>query len=358
MSKFFSRRFSQLKPYVPGEQLREEGIIKLNTNEFPYPPAPQAAQILSGGVSEQIRLYGDPNCSGLKTALAEQYGVSQQNIFVGNGSDEVLSFCFMAFCDGDVGVSYPDISYGFYSVYSELYGLRSREIPLTKNLEIRPEDYFQSEGAVVIANPNAPTGLSLSKLQIEEIVKNNPHHVVVIDEAYVDFGGESSVELIKKYDNLIVVQTFSKSRGFAGGRLGFAIADPGLIGDLEKLRFSTNPYNVNSLTAAMGVAILENQDYYDNLVNKTIQTRDDVVAELKNLGFICNNSKTNFVFAAHPQISGRDIYSALRQKKILVRHFASPRIDDYVRITIGTEEQMIKVLNALKEMVQNETSKS
>ncbi len=352
MSRFFSERFAGLQPYTPGEQPTDKSLIKLNTNEAPYPPAPQVAQALTSGVIDDTRLYGDPNCTKLKQALARQCGVEVSNVFVGNGSDEVLSFCFMAFCDKKVGVSYPDISYGFYSVYAELYGLASKEIPLMADLTIRASDYFNSGSMVVIANPNAPTGLALSKKELEEIAKANPNNVVVIDEAYVDFGGDSCIELTKIYHNLLVVQTFSKSRSFAGGRLGYAIGSPELIEDLEKLRFSTNPYNISSLAAAAGLAALSNQEYYGNNVKRIIQIRDNFILKIKKLGFECKDSKTNFIFPKHPKLTGTEVYHGLRQRGILVRHFPNPRIEDYVRITIGTDEQMEAVLSALKEMVE------
>ncbi len=349
MSKFMSERFASLKAYVPGEQPRDKSYIKLNTNESPYPPAPQVIEAVNSREIEDLRLYSDPECKHLREALAKQYDVTPKNVTVGNGSDEILSFAFMAFCSR--GVSYPDISYGFYPVFADIHGIPKKEISLQEDFTISAEDYYNAGTAVVIANPNAPTGICLSAADVEKIVKSNPDNVVMIDEAYIDFGGESCIPLISKYDNLLIIQTYSKSRSLAGGRLGYAIGNEELIADLDKLRYSTNPYNVNRLTLAAGQAALEGQAYYDNNNREIICIREYTSNILLGLGFSMTESKANFIFAKHPKLNGKTLYKGLRDRGILVRHFDKPRIEDYVRISIGTREQMDTLLMTLKEML-------
>ena len=280
-----SERFISLKAYVPGEQPRDKSYIKLNTNESPYPPAQQVVEAINSKELEDLRLYSDPECKYLREALAKQYGVAPKNVMVGNGSDEILSFAFMAFCDKDKGVSYPDISYGFYPVFADIHGIQKREIPLRSDFSICIEDYCNKYTMIVIANPNAPTGICLPVADIEIIVKSNPENVVVIDEAYIDFGGKSCIPLTTKYDNLLVVQTYSKSRSMAGARLGYAIGNEELIADLDKLRYSTNPYNVNRLTLLAGTAALFGKVYYDNNNLEIIRTRECTSKKLQSLGF-------------------------------------------------------------------------
>jgi len=351
MSRFMSGRFAELKAYVPGEQPRDKSYIKLNTNESPYPPAPQVIAAINSREVEDLRLYSDPECKFLREALAEHYNVFPKNIFVGNGSDEILSFAFMAFCDKDTGVSYPDISYGFYSVFADLYNIAKKEIPLRKDFTICAKDYCGSGTTVVIANPNAPTGICLSIEDIDYIVSSNPDNVVVIDEAYIDFGGESCISLIKKYDNLLVVHTYSKSRSFAGGRLGYAVGSEELIADLDKLRYCTNPYNVNRLTLLAGKAALEAQEYYDNNNRNIIRMREYSSIKLRELGFELTDSKANFIFVRHSKLGGKELYLGLRDRGILVRYFEKPRISEYLRISIGTKEEMDTMVNSLKEML-------
>ena len=351
MSRYLSSRFAGLKEYVPGEQPQDMQYIKLNTNENPYPPAPGVQKAATEAEISRLRLYSDPDCRLLREALAELYGIAPENIICGNGSDEILSFLFTAFCDAQTGVSYPDISYGFYSVFADINKISGQEIPLWADFSICADDYCGLNRTVVIANPNAPTGLCLSTEDIERIVKSNPNNVVAIDEAYVDFGGESVVPLTKRYDNLLVVQTFSKSRSLAGGRLGYAIGSEALMGDLNKIRNSTNPYNVNSLTKAVGLASVREQDYYDNNVRKIVETREYTADELQKLGFKMTNSKTNFLFVKHPGLSGKQLYLDLKAQGILVRHFEKIRISEYNRITIGTREQMDTLLTTLKGMI-------
>ena len=353
MSRFISERFEALKAYVPGEQPQDKSYIKLNTNESPYPPAPQVLKAISANEINDLRLYSDPECKKLREALAEHYGLRPANLMLGNGSDEVLSFIFMAYCDKKVGVSYPDISYGFYPVYADLYGIAKNEIPLCQDLTIDVSAYRDLGTTVVIANPNAPTGICLPIADIEEIVKSNSKNVVVVDEAYIDFSGESCLPLAAKYDNLIVVQTYSKSRSLAGARLGYAVGNAELISDLEKLRYSTNPYNLNRLTLLAGRAALEGQAYYDSNNNEIIHIREYSANELKKLGFELTNSKANFLFAKHPKFKGEDLYRRLKDRGILVRQFSKPRISDYLRITVGSKPQMDSLLKTLKELTEN-----
>ncbi|MBR2848109.1 MAG: histidinol-phosphate transaminase [Clostridia bacterium] len=353
MSRFISRRFDALKQYVPGEQPQDQKYVKLNTNESPYPPAPAVIDRINKAEVENLKLYSDPDCRVLREMLALQYGVGMENVFVSNGSDESLSFAFMAFSDKDTGAVFPDISYGFYKVYAQLYGIDYEMIPLKEDLTIDPADYFGRGKTVVIANPNAPTGIALKPAQIEEIIQKNPDNVVVIDEAYVDFGGESVVPLTKKYDNLLVVQTFSKSRSMAGARLGFAIGSKALIADLNKIKFSTNPYNINRLTAAAGEATLSEPSYYNDNCKKIIETRRWTAEKLSKLGFTMTDSSANFLFAKSDKMDGSDLYRLLKEKGILVRHFDAPRISPYLRITIGTMAEMETLICALTEILSN-----
>ena len=350
MSRYLNNSLQSLAAYVPGEQPRDMAYIKLNTNESPFPPAPKVMEAVTKEQVELLRLYSDPECKGLKEKLAKLYGVEPKNIFVGNGSDEVLNFLFLGFAQD--GVVFPDITYGFYKVFSQLYGLDYTQIPLKEDFSVDPSDYFGSSRMTVIANPNAPTGMNLSLDQIEAIVKANQDHVVVIDEAYVDFGGETAYPLTEKYDNLIVVRTFSKSRSLAGARLGYAIGPEGLIADLEKIRYSTNPYNIDRLALLIGEAAVESEDYYQEKCAEIIRVREMTRGTLEKMGFEVLPSKTNFLFAQKSGISGAELYAGLRRRGILVRHFTQPRIENYVRITVGTQEQMEKACAALFDILQ------
>lgn len=338
MSRYLNERYEALTAYVPGEQPQDRRYVKLNTNESPYPPSPSVIETLNAAETENLNLYSDPEALRLRGALAGRYGVERENVLVVNGSDEALSFAFMAFCGN--GVAYPDVSYGFYRVFAALYGLDALEVPLKGDFSIDPADYVGLGRAVVIANPNAPTGLFLSVSDIEKIVAGNPDHVVLIDEAYVDFGGESAISLTKAYDNLLVTQTYSKSRSMAGARLGYAIGSAELIADLEKIRCSTNPYNVNRLTLAAGEAALRDEAYYAENARKIAKTREDTKAKLRDMGFMVTDSLGNFLFAGHPDVSGEAFYRAFKEKGVLVRHFNAPRTKDYMRITVGSPEQM------------------
>ena len=353
MSKFLSQRLSALTEYVPGEQPRDKKYIKLNTNESPFPPSAKAIEAVTKAELSDLRLYSDPECKLLKEEIAKYYGVDSENVFVSNGSDEALNFFFMAFCDSEKEVCFPDISYGFYKVFADLYNLKYEQIPLKDDFAIDVNDYLDKGKNIVIANPNAPTGMALDISEIEKIVSSNSDSVVVIDEAYVDFGGESAVELTKKYSNLMVVQTFSKSRSLAGARLGFAIADSEIIKDLEKIKFSTNPYNINRITLVLGREAIADREYFGKNILLIKEARDYTAKELTRLGFTVLNSKANFVFAKSDKISGLELYKKLKDRGILVRHFEKERISDFNRITIGTMEDMKKLISEAEDILKN-----
>lgn len=350
MSKFLSDKFSSLSPYVPGEQPKCMQYIKLNTNESPFPPSPSVLKAVEAE-AKKLQLYSDPDLTELLSTLAEVYGVSTKNVIATNGSDEVLNFAFMAYTDKSTPVAFPNITYGFYSVFARLYGCPYTEIPLKEDFSIDYRDYMGLNKTIFIANPNAPTGLTLSLDEIREILKSNPDNIVVIDEAYVDFGGESAVPLIKEFDNLLVTGTFSKSRSLAGARLGFGFASDKIIEDLNTIRFSTNPYNVNRMTLAAGVATLREDSYNKSNCEIIIATRGRVKAQLEGLGFYVLDSKANFLFAKKEGVSGKALYLGLKEKGVLVRHFDNEIIHDFLRITIGTDSDMNIFLEKLKELL-------
>ena len=351
MSRFFSEKLSALTPYTPGEQPKERKYIKLNTNESPFPPSEKAIA-MAAEAAKSLQLYSDPEQRVLTTAVAENLGVNYEEVLLTNGSDEILNFAFMAFCDKDHPAVFADLTYGFYKVFAQLSGVPYEEIPLKEDFSINVEDYIGINKTVFIANPNAPTGILLSVDDIERIVKSNPDNVVVIDEAYIDFGGESCVPLIKKYDNLLVTRTFSKSRSMAGARLGFGVGCPSLIADLNTIKYSTNPYNVNSMTAAAGIGTMADEEYTLRNCKTIIENRRYVSEELKALGFEMTESMTNFIFANHPRVSGDDVYKGLRERGILVRHFTTPRICEYNRITVGSMDEMRALVAAVKEILE------
>ncbi len=349
MSRYLMDKYQPLVAYTPGEQPRDMQYVKLNTNENPYPPVPGVTEAVMAEAG-RLELYSDPVCIDLRDALAARYGVARQNVFVSNGSDDILNFAFMAF--GSPRAYFPDISYGFYPVYAGLHGIDAHPVPLRSDFSIDPTDFMALDGFIAIANPNAPTGMALEVSQIEDILQANPDHVVLIDEAYVDFGAESCVPLTAKYDNLLVVQTFSKSRSMAGARLGFAIANEGLIADLEKIKFSTNPYSINRMTLAAGLATLKADDACMANCQRIIDTRQATVARLRQMRFEVLPSKANFVFARHSHADGGFLYRQLKARGVLVRHFDSPRIKDFLRITIGTPEQMQTLFEALGSILE------
>ena len=352
MSKFLKKCFSTLEAYVPGEQPKDGEYIKLNTNESPFPPSIGVINAVNKNEVEKLRLYSDPTGSVLKGKIAELYKVKSENVYLANGSDDILNFSFMAFSGEQGEVAYPQISYGFYKVFAGLYGIKAEEIPLNDDFSINSKDYYNKNKLIVIANPNAPTGLALGLSEIEEILKTNRNNVVVIDEAYVDFGAESAVKLVEKYDNLLVCQTFSKSRSMAGARLGFAIGNKELISDLELIKYSTNPYNINRLTLVAGQAAIDDNNYYMEKCEEIIKNREYTAQELEKLGFNVIDSKANFIFAECNWIDGETLYKKLKDRRILIRHFSAEKIKNFNRITIGTKEQMeifIKNVAEIKE---------
>ena len=351
MSRFFSAKYDNLTAYTPGEQPQERKYIKLNTNESPFPPSP-IAQRLAREAAGDLQLYSDPECKGLVKIASQKYGVAEDEILFTNGSDEILNFAFMAFCDNEHPAVFPNITYGFYPVFANLNGIPYEEIPLKEDFSIDINGYIGINKTVFIANPNAPTGIALTKEQIEKIVSSNKNSVVVIDEAYVDFGAESVVDLIHKYDNLLVCQTMSKSRSLAGGRLGFGIGCRELIADLNTVKYSTNPYNINRMTMAAGIGAIADNEYFESNCKKIIATREKTAETLKSLGFTLTDSKSNFLFAKHKSVGGKELYSALKEKGVLIRHFEKPRLNDYNRITVGSESQMEEFFSILKTVLE------
>lgn len=350
MSRFFSDKFDALTPYTPGEQPADRQFVKLNTNESPYPPS-EKARAYAAAAAENLQLYSSIECTALKRQLSGMYGVGEDCILFTNGSDEALNFAFMAFCDSDHPAVFPDITYGFYPVFAALNGVPYEEIPLAEDFTVRVEDYCGVNKTIFLANPNAPTGIALPLEDIERVVRTNPDSVVIIDEAYVDFGADSAVSLIDRYDNLIVTQTFSKSRSLAGGRLGMAIGDASLIRDLNTIKFSTNPYNVNTLTQAAGLGALEDDEYFMTNCVKIMFNRSYLTQSLEELGFDVLPSSANFVFARHPDIDGGALYRQLKERGVLIRHFTLDRIRDWNRITVGTRDQLGVMLNHINEIL-------
>lgn len=339
-------------PYTPGEQPQNPNVIKLNTNECPYPPAPGVAKALQSFQADALRLYPDPAASDLTKALADYYGVKQSEVFVGVGSDDVLAMIFMTFFNSKKPLLFPDITYSFYDVWADLFRIPYRQIPLNDEFEINKEDYIGKEcGGIIFPNPNAPTGVLVDLAFIEDIVKANPDVIVVVDEAYIDFGGISALPLIKKYDNLLVVQTFSKSRAMAGIRIGYAFGCEKLIKYLSDVKFSFNSYTMNRPALSLGIEAVRDDAYFKEIVGKIVNTREWVKKELKELGFVFKDSMSNFIFATHPDYDIVNIFEELRKRDIYVRHFNGERIRDYLRITIGTDEEMKTLINTIKEIV-------
>ena len=339
MSRFLDESLQNIVPYTPGEQPQDMQYIKLNTNESPYAPSQKVIDAINLDQVQKLRLYSDPTTKELDSAIADFYKVGVNNVISGNGSDEILAFAFKAFC-GKKGMAFPDVTYGFYPVFCQLFGIRPNVVPLDKNFCIDIDDYKDITDNVIIANPNAQTGICLDLDQIEKLVSQNKDRVVIVDEAYVDFGAQTTVPLTKKYDNLLVVQTMSKSRQLAGARVGFAIGSEALINDLKTIKFSFNPYNVNRLSIIAGAEAIKDSDYFEDCCLKIQDSRKYLVDCLEKLGFVVLPSKANFVLARHDRICGADLYQQLKQKGILVRHLKDERIKDFVRITVGTNEQI------------------
>lgn len=350
MSRFLVPERESLVPYVPGEQPKERKYVKLNTNESPFPPS-SAAQAEGEKELALLQLYPDPECSRLKEAVANRYGVRADQVIMTNGSDEVLQFAFAAYCNAETPAVFPDITYGFYKVFADLYAVPKTVIPLKEDFTVDLPALCSAKGTLFIANPNAPTGIPLTKREIENVLSSNPNRVVVVDEAYVDFGAESVVDLIDTYDNLLVTQTFSKSRSMAGARLGMGFANAGLIADLNRIRYSVNPYNVNRVTMAAGMGSIKDEPYFIANCKEIISLREETSQALHKMGFTLTPSKANFLFAKHERVGGEEIYLKLKEKGVLVRHFTDERIKEYNRITVGSAEEMQALLTALKEIV-------
>lgn len=352
MSRFFHEKYAALEAYTPGEQPRDRQYIKLNTNESPYPPAPAVVEALTRQDVADLRLYSDPEGKALKEKLAWYYGCRGENVFLANGSDDILNFAFMAF--GASGAVFPAPSYSFYPVFAQLHGAAYQTVPLGEDFSLDVDKLCGTGRFTVLANPNAPTGLAVGLGEIERIVASNPDHVVLVDEAYIDFGGESAAELIHRCPNLLVVMTFSKSRSMAGARLGFALGDKELIADLEKLKFSTNPYNVNRLTLKLGEAAVDAAPYFAENAKRIMATRARTAAALRDLGFSFPDSKANFLFIAHESLPGELLYRKLKERGVLIRHFADPALAAYNRVTIGTEEEMGVFLGQVRTILEEE----
>ncbi len=341
-------------PYVPGEQPRDLDIIKLNTNENPYPPSPKVQKTLEKMEMRTLRKYPDPAAGDLVSAIARRYQVKESQVFVGVGSDDVLAMCFLTFFNGEKPILFPDITYSFYEVWAQVFRIPFERQPLDENFRIDPEDYRKENGGVIFPNPNAPTGELLALETVEEMIAANQDSVVIVDEAYIDFGGKSALPFIEKYDNLLVVQTFSKSRSMAGARLGFALGSRELIADLERLKYATNPYNVNRLTLRLGEAAVDSDPYFRANARRIMATRDKTARALREMGFRLPDSQANFLFVTHPRIDGARLYQKCRERGILIRHFSDPAIAQYNRVTIGAEEEMETFLTVVRDILREE----
>ena len=335
-------------PYVPGEQPQESNLIKLNTNENPYPPAPGVIRALEQFDTDRLRLYPEPDCKVLVNAIAEYYGLNSSRVFVGVGSDDVLAMIFMTFFNSEKPILFPDITYSFYDVWADMLRIPYEVKPLDENFLIKKEDYYGENGGVIFPNPNAPTGILMELSEIEEIVEHNRDVIVVVDEAYIDFGGKSALPLIEKYDNLLVVQTFSKSRSLAGMRIGFAMGNEKLIKYINDVKYSFNSYTMNQTALALGVEAIKDKGYFEETRQKVIATREWTKGELKKLGFSFGDSMSNFIFAAHESVPAKELFEALKKEHIFVRYFSKERISNYLRISIGTRKEMETLIRFLK----------
>ena len=345
--------FRQVVPYVPGEQPKENDVIKLNTNENPYPPSQGVMEALSHIDNASFRKYPDPDVSDLVSEIADYHNVNKEKVFVGVGSDDVLAMCFLTFFNSGRQVLFPDITYAFYKVWADLFKINYREVPLDEDFNIVPSDYSAENGGIVFPNPNAPTGLVMPLDRVEEIISNNPNNVVIVDEAYIDFGGESALSLVDRYSNLIVTRTFSKSRSMAGMRIGYCMGNEKLISVLNSVKFSYNSYTMSEVAIKTGVASVKDDSYFQRIVGKITETREKTKEALTDLGFTFPDSSANFIFAKHNRIDAEQLFNALKENKIFVRHFDLPRIKDYLRITIGTENEMKALLDFLKKYIEN-----
>lgn len=352
MSKFLSREASRLAPYTPGEQPQDQQYIKLNTNESPFPPSPKVVKALSRAELLKLNLYSDPTCGQLVEAIAKRYELQPENVLTGNGSDEILAFAFRAFCGEGKPLAYADITYGFYKSQVALFGLEAKVIPLREDFTLNVDDYMDFPGTIVIANPNAPTGMTVPRADIQRLLEADPERVVIVDEAYVDFGGESCVPMIYRYENLLVVQTMSKSRSLAGGRVGFALGSPALISALNRVKYSFNPYNVNRLSIIAGAVAVEDEPYFQTCTAAVRNNRAWTVRELEELGFTVLPSSANFIFAKSDKLPGGELYRKLKENGILVRWFDADRIRDYVRITIGSLDQMTALVDEIARLLE------
>ena len=338
-------------PYTPGEQPNRPGMIKLNTNENPYPPSPKVAQAIRDFDEDRLRMYPDPTAGALVNALAERYQVKPSQVFVGVGSDDVLAMCFLTFFNSKKPILFPDITYSFYDVWADVFRIPYEVQPLDEDLCIRVEDYYKENGGVIFPNPNAPTGVLMELSRIEDIVAHNPDVICIVDEAYIDFGGVSALPLIETYDNLLVVQTFSKSRSMAGARIGYVFGSEKLIKYLNDVKYSFNSYTMDQLTLVTGTAALSDEAYFQETLAKIIATRERVKGQLRELGFTMPDSKSNFLFISHPKVAARELFAMLREKNIYVRYFDKPRINNMLRVTVGTDEEMDRLIACLKEYI-------
>lgn len=354
MSREWMKNLRNIEPYVPGEQSKDKDIVKINANENPYPPSPKAVEVLKSFDTNKLRFYPSANSTKLKEAIAKYYKVDVSNVFVGNGSDDVLAVAFQSFFNIEKPIVYPDLTYSFYPVWCSLFGIKYKNYPVGDDFRINPEDYKEKNGGVVIPNPNAPTSLGEGLDFVEKILNYNQDSVVIIDEAYVDFGGTSSIPLIDKYENLLVTGTFSKSRSLAGLRIGFAIGSKALIDVMEAVKNSYNSYTVDSLSIEMGAASIEDDEYFKSTCKKVIKTRERVTLELEKLGFDVLDSQTNFIFVTHNKHNMKSLFEYLKTQKVFIRYFSLPRIENYVRITIGTNEEMDIFLEKTKEFILND----
>lgn len=341
-----------VEPYVPGEQPNQPDMIKLNTNENPYPPAPGVVEALKNFDTDKLRLYPEPTCKVLVDAIAEYYGIRSSQVFAGVGSDDVLAMIFMTFFNSKKPILFPDITYSFYDVWADMLRIPFETKALDDNFQIRKEDYYGENGGVVFPNPNAPTGILMPLSEIEDIIAHNRNVIVVVDEAYIDFGGESALPLIEKYDNLLVVQTFSKSRSLAGMRLGFAMGNEKLIRYINDVKYSFNSYTLNQTALSLGVQAIKDREYFEKTCEKVIATREWTKCELKKLGFSFGDSMSNFIFATHERVPAKEIFEALREHNIFVRYFSKPRIDNYLRISIGTQQEMEHLIAFLTDYLK------